>query len=125
MKFIRSYFDKLFKIKESTENDSLFNIILFQIDENQKVHLKVNIDNFSEEAAKKFGFLLFLLNEGYYVQTFMDLISDFSKESLTKAQFCQQVIGSWSNKIAESDKYELDHQDEPMIKPTSFNNAKS
>jgi hypothetical protein len=65
---------------------------------------------------------LFLLNEGYYVQTFMDLITDLSHDNNTK--FSQKVISSWADKINTSNSYDNKAEDEPLIKPTYFNNTK-
>ena len=109
--------------KQNTDNLETkkgINSILFYLDENQKINLDVDIDNISAEDAKQFGLLLFLINEGYYVQSFLDIISDIAKKHSNKTQFAQTVISTWSNAILENDKVV---EQDPIIKPTQFNTA--
>jgi hypothetical protein len=118
-----NFISKLFKPKHHSSDKVSCNSITFKIDQDQKIHLHIDIENLSSADANKFGLMLFLLNEGYYVQTFMDLMTDLSKQDLTKAQFVQQVIGNWSKQITESNEYEDKLDNEPIIKPTLFNNT--
>lgn len=101
----------------------LTNSIVFTVNENNQISLTVDIKNSSLEAAQKLGLLLFLVNEGYYVQSFLDIISDLSKTHKNSALFQQQVISTWSEKITESNMHEAtQHLDDiPIIKPTQFN----
>ena len=114
--------------KNRQENKETCNSIVFKIDQDQKIHLHIDAHNFSSKDADKFALLLFLLNEGYYIQTFLDLITDFAKHNPRQAEFVQQIISSWSNKITENNTYaniETDIQEEPLIKPTQFHSKNS
>jgi hypothetical protein len=107
------------------KSQDLINSIIFEIDHNNKINLKVKIENKSIEAADQLGLLLFLLNEGYYVQLFLDTISNISKNDTCRAEFIQKVINAWSNKIKESDTYTTNSsENDPLIKPTQFNLGK-
>lgn len=121
---IYNYLLSLFNYKNNeqteinTETTKTNNSILFYLDQNQKINLDIDINNISADDAKQFGLLLFLINEGYYVQSFLDIISDIAKKHSDKTQFAQNVISTWSNAIIENDK--VTDQD-PIIKPTQFN----
>ena len=105
------------KTEEISEN-TLSNSIVFNIDNDNKVNLTIDIKNTSLESADKLGFLLFLINEGYYVQSFLDIISDLSKKNIDHALFAQKTINSWSTRITDN----ADDND-PIVKPTEFNNS--
>lgn len=114
--------------QKSNKSEVLTNSIIFNIDENHKISLAVDIKNSSLQAAQRLGLLLFLINEGYYVQSFLDIISDLSKKNDAGLLFQQQVISTWSEKITESNLNEQQDQindDTPIIKPTQFAHNKS
>lgn len=113
-------------LKNKSKTDSKTNSILLQIDHDNKVNLKVFINNNTIESADRFGLLLFLLNEGYYVQGFLDILSDLSKQNPYNDKFVKQTISSWSNKITESAELESNiNSNDPVIKPTEFNVGKN
>jgi hypothetical protein len=122
MTSIKNLMDRFLKEKNNTQQTDNTNKILFEIDENHKINIKLDLGNFTDDSAEQLGLVLFLLNEGYYVQTFMDLITDLSHDNNTK--FSQKVISSWADKINTSNSYDNKMEDEPLIKPTYFNNTK-
>jgi hypothetical protein len=122
MTSIKNLMDRFLKEKNNTQQTDNTNKILFEIDENHKINIKLDLGNFTDDSAEQLGLVLFLLNEGYYVQTFMDLITDLSHDNNTK--FSQKVISSWADKINTSNSYDNKAEDEPLIKPTYFNNTK-
>jgi|LakMenEpi03Aug12_release.lakeMendotaPanAssembly.Ray.scaffolds.fasta_scaffold435234_3 hypothetical protein len=109
--------------EKSIPEQKKYNKIIFEIEKN-KINTKLEIDDFSDDSAEQLGLVLFLLNEGYYVQTLMDLITDLSNENNEKLKFAQKIINSWVEKINTSNSYEAKSEDEPLIKPTYFNNTK-
>lgn len=121
-KILSKYLD-LFKHKENTKPT---NSVLFEIDNNNNIDVKIKLNNALVDDAEKFGLLLFLINEGYYVQTFLDILSDISKEGEHQAKFVQTTIHSWASKVTESNIYETNIKNEcdPIIKPTQFNISK-
>ena len=121
-----SFLSKYLKGKDSQENKETCNTIVFKIDQDQKIHLHIDVHNFSSKDADKFSLLLFLLNEGYYIQTFLDLVTDFAKQNPQHAEFVQQIVSGWSSKITENSTYiEDSNEEEPLIKPTQFHNKNS
>ena len=124
MTSIKNLMDRFLKEKNNTQQTDNTNKILFEIDENHKINIKLDLGNFTDDSAEQLGLVLFLLNEGYYVQTLMDLITDLSNENNEKLKFAQKIINSWVEKINTSNSYEAKSEDEPLIKPTYFNNTK-
>lgn len=115
-----NYFKQLFYKKTVSDTTVSKNKIIFEVDNNQKIDIKFELNDLSVEAATKFGYLLFLINEGYYVQSALDILSNMAKEDLNKQRFAQQTINQWSSKILDNETI----NDQPIIKPTQFNNVK-
>lgn len=92
-------------------------LITLEIDENNKFNVNLVVNDKSLDLAEDLGLFLFLINEGYYVQAFLDSLMDLAKKNHNDALFAQTVISHWSNKIIENDKNETD---EPIIKPSQF-----
>lgn len=120
---IKKLLNTLFKNKKnSSQFNHTTNSIVFEIDKNNKINLKVFINDTNIESADKLGVLLFLLNEGYYVQGFLDILSDLSKQDPNNDEFVKKIINSWSTKVTEIAEYESQlNINEPIIKPTQFN----
>jgi hypothetical protein len=89
--------------------------------ENTKVKIHLNIT--SNEAAKQFGEMLFLLNEGYYVQSILDIFTDISKTDDKYAKFIHGIISSWSERVLEMEHHEKNSLDTPIISPTYFDKS--
>lgn len=118
-KFLSSFFTTPDSSSNQSVNSQSCNSISFDIDTTQKVRVKMDIYNTSSDDADRLGLCLFLMNEGYYVQSLLDIMSDIAKEDPNKARFIQQAISVWSAKILEADHVE--YSDQPIIKPTQFN----
>lgn len=95
------------------------NYLIFELDENNQSHVSLAISNDDPESAKQLGIMLFLLNEGYYVQLILDVLLKISKQDVDNNIFVQNVISNWSSRI--NDNLTSDNDDEPIIKPTYFN----
>ncbi|NBT07536.1 MAG: hypothetical protein EBS98_01920 [Chitinophagia bacterium] len=65
--------------------------------------------------------MLFLLNEGYYVQLILDVLLKISKQDVNNNIFVQNVISNWSSRISDNLSSNDNDSDEPIIKPTHFN----
>lgn len=120
---MHNYISKLLGMKNKTisKEQNNNNTVSFEVDEDKKIDVILQLNDLSIEAASQFGFFLFLLNEGYYVQTIIDILSEMCKEGGEKAIFSQRVISTWSQKILENDKYNSDiNNNDPIIKPTQF-----
>lgn len=100
------------------QNKNFLNSIIFEIDEESKINVKLNIQNNVVDNGKSFGLLLFLVNEGYYVESTLNLLHGLANLNAENASFIQETISSWSDYISKD--INRDIQD-PMIKPTEFN----
>jgi hypothetical protein len=109
------YFKKFFSKYKSSPTDTN-NSIIFSINNNKEIIIQINLNSFSAESATKFGYLLFLINEGYCVKHILDSLSIMQKENIDKNLFIQSAITQWSSQILDHDNNE-----EPIVKPTQFN----
>lgn len=109
------YFKKIFSQHKNPSNNTN-NSIIFSINDNKEIIIQINLNSFSTESATKFGYLLFLINEGYCVKHILDFLSTMQKEDIDKNLFIQSVITQWSSQILDHDNNE-----EPIVKPTQFN----
>ncbi|NCA30799.1 MAG: hypothetical protein EBS93_08795 [Chitinophagia bacterium] len=97
------------------------NYLIFELDENNQSHVSLAISNDDTESAKQLGIMLFLLNEGYYVQLILDVLLKISKQDVNNNIFVQNVISNWSSRISDNLSSNDNDSDEPIIKPTHFN----
>jgi len=111
IKYLKKFFSK-YKSPPTDTNNS----IIFSINNNKEIIIQINLNSFSTESATKFGYLLFLINEGYCVKHILDFLSTMQKEDIDKNLFIQSVITQWSSQILDHDNNE-----EPIVKPTQFN----
>jgi len=111
IKYLKNFFSK-YKSPPTDTNNS----IIFSINNNKEIIIQINLNSFSTESATKFGYLLFLINEGYCVKHILDSLSIMQKENIDKNLFIQSAITQWSSQILDHDNNE-----EPIVKPTQFN----
>lgn len=90
------------------------NSISFDLDANGKVYFDINVLDESKEAAEKLGIMLFMINEGYYVQHILNSL-DIIMKNPSSENFAKQIISSWSEQISKED------QEDPIVSPSSFN----
>jgi hypothetical protein len=114
---LKSLFTQKEQQKESQKSKS--NYLIFELDENNQSHISLAINNDDLESAKQLGIMLFLINEGYYVQLILDVLLKISKQDINHNIFVQKVISDWSSHI--NDNLLSENNDEPIIKPTHFN----
>lgn len=104
--------------KQSIEKNksTVQNTISFDLDSDGKVHFDIHVLDESKEAAEKLGLMLFMINEGYYVQHIINSLDTLMKNPAS-SQFAQQIISTWSQHITNDT---LD-QENPIVSPLSFN----
>lgn len=119
LKYLQSWFKPQKKITES--NQPLENVLMITCGSNIKDNkVKIYFNITSTEAAKQFGEMLFLLNEGYYVQSILDIFKEISSADENYAKFIQKVISNWSEKVLELENHEDDLLNNPIVSPTYF-----
>lgn len=117
LKQLQSFFlPKTQKQEESPQSEKKSNYLIFELDENNQSHISLGISNDDDESAKQLGIMLFLLNEGYYVQLILDVLLKIAKQDVSNNKFIQNVIANWSSRINDNI-----NDNEPIIKPTQFN----
>lgn len=82
--------------------------------------IKININNHSPEASTQFGEMLFLLNEGCYIQSILDIFDEMAKTDTGSAKFIQPIISQWSTRVLELENNQIDLSQKPIISPTYF-----
>ena len=64
--------------------------------------------------------MLFLLNEGCYIQSILDIFDEMAKTDTGSAKFIQPIISQWSTRVLELENNQIDLSQKPIISPTYF-----
>jgi len=107
------------KLSEPTNRKE--NSITFFIDDDDKLKIRIFIDDTSPKSSEYFGFLLYLINEGYYVQSILDTLFEMSEAYPDYGVFISSVIQEWSKKIKDEPEYKGE-QHKPIIGASQFYN---
>lgn len=108
------------KISEPSNLDSNENIITISCDSSGVSKVKIIVNNNSIESAKQFGEMLFLLNEGFYTQSFLDILNEIVESDKNYTIFVSSIIDKWSNKVTEIENIENSLSNKPIVPPTFF-----
>jgi hypothetical protein len=95
-----------------------FNTITFGIDNNGKVYIDLHIDNISSFHSEKFGFLMYLINESFYLQPMIDAVVALS-DNPDYREFSESTIKSWNIHAIKNNEHPLSLEN-PIIKPSKF-----
>lgn len=119
-----NYIKKLFDYSHSkdikTAPPASENQIIISCDQNGLVKVKITISHVGTNAAKDFGKMLFLMNEGFYVQSILDIIKEIKESGSDTNEFIEQMISSWSECVVSIESMEKDEDNQPIISPTLF-----
>jgi hypothetical protein len=85
------------------------------------VKITIFIDDTSSKSSEHFGFLLYLINEGYYIQSILDTLFEMSQSYPDYSFFISKVIEEWSKKIKNDTEYK-NEENKPIIGPSQFYN---
>jgi len=108
------------KVEETKPTPIEDNLLIIACDPHGTNKVRITINNKSLESAKEFGEMLFLLNEGLYIQPILDVLNEIVKTEPSYATFTQSVINKWSNKVIEIEDVEEDLLNQPVVSPTFF-----
>ena len=75
-----------------------------------KTKIKIIINDVSLKSSNNFGFLLYLINSGYYTKSALDSLVELSKEHPNYESFIEHTIHSWSQNL----------DIKPIISPSNF-----
>ena len=98
------------------------NSISFIFDDDNNVFLKISIKDFNQILSIKFGDLLFHMNEGYYAQSMMEIMTEIGSQGPEQFSFVKKAINQWGNKVLEAEKLEDENSIKPIISPSEFSN---
>lgn len=87
--------------------------------------IKININDHSQEASIQFGEMLFSLNEGYYIQSILDIFAEMGDTDTRNINFIQPTISRWSTRVLEIENNQIDLLQKPIISPTYFYKAQN
>lgn len=77
-------------------SDEECNRITYLIDKNDnEPYIKVTLKDISKPAAKNFGEMLYNVSNGFYQESVLKILVDFSKEDENINQFVLETIAHW------------------------------
>lgn len=125
LKDIISYF---FKHKNNHTGNQINegNAIVFSLNPslNNEPHIKIKIEDTSDEASKKFAEMLFDINIGSYNESALHLLARMSEEDDEIKKFVETTIIYWGF-LMKDKKHLLNAsivwKQKPLIMPTDFN----
>ena len=95
------------------------NALVFTIDEENRMTIKISAQLLSKENAQKMAEALFLLGKGFYRPQILQMFQEMAEDDPSRAEFLSQVILYWGGYL---DKYkdETYNNDGPVVSPTKF-----
>lgn len=95
------------------------NTIVFAINEDNELVIKLSIQNLEPKHAIKFAEVLYLLSRNAYRSELIEMMQTMSKEDPSRSEFIDEVILYWASLV---DKYEKEeyYNSCPLISPTKF-----
>ena len=117
VQFLLSWWSKIFTKQNIIKKSDNYLTISCNRNENR---IQINIGDLSFESAQRYGEMLFLLNEGYYIKSISDILIHLSKIDSSHEQFVNNVITNWSNQILNITNDEKNFVHSHIISPTYF-----
>lgn len=114
IEFIKNIFVQ--PTKKSDKLNAIVNSIYFDLDNDDHIHFDIETLDRTDETAQKIGLMLYMINEGHYVQNIINSLDTLVKTP-EHSRFAQQIIHTWSQQISKDSK----NQEEPVVSPSSFN----
>jgi hypothetical protein len=98
------------------------NALIFALDANDEVVIRLSMQNLSAKKAIKFAEMLYLTSKGMYQAHIIDMLLDTAQKDGARTGFIKDVINAWSKYIdneRQSD-YHKDAVNRPVVSPTKF-----
>lgn len=119
-----NFLKKLFSAKK--RNHPLFlakneNGILFTINEEKKLTIRLSAQLLDNEHAKKMAEVLFLLGKDYYRPSIAEMLDSMAIEDKSRKEFIETLASFWQVYLDtyKNDNYNIEG-DDPVISPTKF-----
>jgi hypothetical protein len=108
------------KQTKQKEHISSENQLIISCDEDGLVKVKIAINHVGKQASTNFGNMLFLMNEGYYVQSILDIFEEIKDSNTDHAKFIEDITNTWSMCMLQIQKLEEEEENNPIVSPTFF-----
>jgi hypothetical protein len=97
------------------------NAILFTIDKNNKLAIRISAQLLNEKDAQKMAEVLFLLGKDYYRPSIVGMLDSMADEDESRKKFIETLASFWQMYLDtyKNDNYNIEG-DDPVISPTKF-----
>jgi len=95
------------------------NTVVFAVDKENQLIIKLSIQNLETESAYKFAEVLFLTTRSAYRKEIVEMMQSMAVEDPTRAEFISETIMYWAKMLDKYDKEEY-YNDGPLISPSKF-----
>lgn len=118
---IKNLYNKWFGDNSSSPSkpkiSNKLNTISFYVDEWNRPHIYVSIENTNEFATAEFGKLLYLINSGKYEKNILDQIVELSNRKPFLKKPIQDSLVAWASEVTANLENKNDNSI-PYIRPT-------
>lgn len=108
-------------IKKPQIQNTPINTLLLSLDEANRPFIHIRIEHLTEESAQSYADLLFSLTTGLYNQSLINTLSDIASKDTNIYMFVEKIMEAWRLLNNEEQKAKEVWDNEPQVKPTSFN----
>lgn len=97
------------------------NAILFTIDKNNKLAIRISAQLLNEKDAQKMAEVLFLLGKDYYRPSIAGMLDSMADEDESRKEFIESLASFWQMYLDtyKNENYNIEG-DDPVISPTKF-----
>jgi ABC-type transporter MlaC component len=97
------------------------NAILFTIDKNNKLAIRISAQLLNEKDAQKMAEVLFLLGKDYYRPSIVGMLDSMADEDESRKEFIESLASFWQMYLDtyKNENYNIEG-DDPVISPTKF-----
>ena len=97
------------------------NAILFTIDKNNKLAIRISAQLLSQKDSQKMAEVLFLLGKDYYRPSIVGMLDSMADEDESRKEFIESLGSFWQMYLDtyKNENYNIE-SDDPVISPTKF-----
>jgi hypothetical protein len=101
-------------------NHNTDNQLILSCDQDGIIKVKTIINHVGKDASINFGNMLFLMNEGYYVQSIFDIFQEIKDSNTDQTKFIEDITNTWAMCVLQIEKLEAEEENSPIVPPTFF-----
>lgn len=118
-----SFLSKKKSVEPTEENLKISlddNCILFSVNQQNQLIIKLSIQNLQESNAEKLAEVLFLMGHNGYKLQIAEMLQNMAEEDPDRALFIGEVMVFWSELVDRYSKSAYYKDDNPLISPSKF-----